>query len=69
MPLSLLTHADVKIKALDISESQIRLCRLKLASILAFINREAAGFLGFYKNTFDKRREYFSKICENLSLV
>jgi len=67
VPLSLLSHVDVKIKALDVSESQIRLCRLKLASILSLEPREAAGFLGFYKDTFDERWKYFTKLSENLS--
>ncbi len=67
VPLSLLSHADVKIKALDISESQIRLCRLKLASILSLEPREAAGFLGFYKGTFDERTKLYARIRKNLS--
>jgi S-adenosylmethionine-diacylglycerol 3-amino-3-carboxypropyl transferase len=66
VPLSLLANHDVKIKALDVSENQIRLCRLKLAAALMLEPFEAAVFLGYKRDLKNCRGKYFRKILEEL---
>ena len=61
IPLSLLAKHETKITAIDISVNQIRLCRLKLASVLALDPNEAAPFLGFTKCSQQERLSYFSR--------
>jgi len=59
---------NTEIKAIDSSNNQIQLCKLKLASILTLKPREAAVFLGFKK---DKKHEWtnlYTKVSATLSV-
>lgn len=47
LPLSLLALGASEIMAIDISEPQLHLCRLKSAAILGLQREDAAKFLGF----------------------
>jgi S-adenosylmethionine:diacylglycerol 3-amino-3-carboxypropyl transferase len=67
VPLSLLAKYNTHIKALDISLNQIRLCRLKLASVLLLEPQEAAVFLGFKKDYENNWRKYYERVLSGLS--
>ena len=67
VPLSLLANFDTKIKAVDISVNQIRLCKLKLAAILDLEPAEAAVFLGFKKDIKKDWEKYYNKVIHALS--
>ena len=66
IPLSLLAKHNVKIMAIDTSGSQVRLCKLKLASALALDSHEAPAFLGFTQASKIERLEYFERVSQYL---
>lgn len=68
VPLSLLANYNTQITAVDISLNQIRLCRLKLASILELEPHETAILLGFRKDLNKRRKTYLSKVIPHLPL-
>jgi S-adenosylmethionine:diacylglycerol 3-amino-3-carboxypropyl transferase len=67
VPLSLLAKYNTRIKAVDISINQIRLCKLKLASTILLEPVEAAVFLGFKKELKSSRQKYFEEVKSGLS--
>lgn len=66
VPLNILAMNNVKIDAVDISQNQINLCKLKLAAIQTLEPREAASFLGFLDSTSEKRSQYYEKVSRQL---
>lgn len=62
-PLSVLSKYNTKIMALDVSENQIRLCRLKLLAATNLEPNEAAQLIGFQKSTSQQRKAYFEIIA------
>ena len=69
VPLSLLSVIEnIRIKAVDISETQIKLCRLKLASAIHLECPENGQFLGYSAMDKEIRKELYSnKIRPHLS--
>jgi S-adenosylmethionine:diacylglycerol 3-amino-3-carboxypropyl transferase len=67
VPLSLLANFDTRIKAVDISANQIRLCKLKQAASLNLEPWEAAVFLGFKKDVKKKWEKYYGKVIRTLT--
>jgi S-adenosylmethionine-diacylglycerol 3-amino-3-carboxypropyl transferase len=61
IPLNLAALEDIRIVAVDHSENQLRLCRIKKAAALAMESIEAAGFLGYMKMTPDERIRLYQK--------
>lgn len=63
VPLSLLgMNENIDIKAVDISESQIKLCRLKLASAITLENPLNGRFLGYMEYDGIKREQIYHDI-------
>lgn len=68
VPLSILSNCKVKITAVDISEKQIFLCKLKLACVLFIDFPQNGQFLGFGKIDKKSRAKiYFDIIRPHLS--
>jgi S-adenosylmethionine:diacylglycerol 3-amino-3-carboxypropyl transferase len=67
VPLNLLALNNIKIQAIDISENQNHLVRLKLGAIRSLEPFEAAKFLGFMKTTKEHRIKLFNRVSEFLS--
>ena len=64
IPLNLLSLANVKINAVDISPNQIFLTKLKLKSVLNLEPSEAAGLIGLTSLPEEKRILFFNKVKE-----
>lgn len=60
IPLNIAALSDVKIKAVDVSTEQLRLCRLKQTAAMVADSDTAASFLGFM-NMKETRREQIFK--------
>jgi S-adenosylmethionine-diacylglycerol 3-amino-3-carboxypropyl transferase len=67
LPLSLLAMGARKIIALDISEPQLHLCRLKSAAILGLQREDAAKFLGFMPSKPAERKRWLAQCIPLLS--
>ena len=66
IPLSLLARGARHVIAVDISEAQLHLCRLK-AGTLQYLDQEAAaGLLGFLPASISQRRGWIAEFIENL---
>lgn len=59
IPLNTAALRDVRIKAVDVSQGQIRLCRLKQSASLLLDSVTAASFLGFMDMEAQKRENLF----------
>jgi len=66
IPLSLLARGARHIIAVDISEAQLHLCRLKAAAIQSLDQEAAAGLLGFIPASKSQRRSWMAACIENL---
>lgn len=66
IPLNLLARRDLTIEAVDISRSQLSLCRLKAAACRALEPLEAAALLGFMDASPGRRRQLFARAAEYL---
>lgn len=61
LPLSLLALGARSVTAVDFSEPQLHLCRLKSASIQCLEREEAAGLLGFVPASASRRRRWLNE--------
>jgi S-adenosylmethionine:diacylglycerol 3-amino-3-carboxypropyl transferase len=59
IPLNVAAMADVRVTAVDTSENQIRLCRIKQASALFNDSVKAASFLGYMKMDENERERIY----------
>lgn len=66
LPLSILAHAPLLIDAVDISNGQLYLSKLKLATVLALDSEEAARFLGYISCDREQRLRLLSRVEEYL---
>jgi S-adenosylmethionine-diacylglycerol 3-amino-3-carboxypropyl transferase len=67
VPLNLLAMELIAIEAVDVSRTQLFLCRLKMAACLILEPPEAAAFLGFTDAPADKRRRLFDRAAACLA--
>jgi len=66
IPLSLLARGARQVIAVDISEAQLHLCRLKIAAIERLDPESAAELLGFMPAPTSQRRTWLAACMENL---
>ncbi len=66
VPLNLLAMEPVAIEAVDISRTQLFLCRLKMAACRVLELQEAAALLGFMDASAEKRRRLFDRAAAYL---
>jgi len=67
VPLNLLSCSDVHINAVDISQSQLHLSRLKMAAAIHFEPEEAARFIGYFPCRGSERMRLFRHIARNFT--
>lgn len=67
IPLSLLALGAHKVIAVDISERQLHLCRLKAAAIQSLERDAAAGFLGFTRASESERHRWLDQCNAQLT--
>ena len=60
VPLCIAALKNVSVTAVDVSENQLRLCRIKQQAAIAFEPQEAAGFLGYAKMSGFRREKLFN---------
>jgi S-adenosylmethionine-diacylglycerol 3-amino-3-carboxypropyl transferase len=66
IPLSLLARGARKVLAVDISEEQLHLCRLKVAALKRLDPQAAAGLLGFLPASASQRRAWWASCGASL---
>lgn len=66
MPLSLLAQGAEKVTAVDFSQAQLHLCRLKAAAVAGLSREEALRFLGYLDCSSRERAELLPRLLPRL---
>ncbi|MCX6252382.1 MAG: DUF3419 family protein [Bacteroidetes bacterium] len=61
VPLSVAALKNVSVVAVDVSENQLRLCRIKLQAAIRLESPDAAGFLGYINEQGIDREKIFTR--------